>query len=280
MGHGFFLVGERPELVWAAYGVAVAPTVGLFERGEVGSSESDIPGVEVHTTPETLTWFSPPVVTVARGVAAGKNPTSRSHSLTPDDHQSIGDALALLSCLRTLGKNELLGVHAIHQVIQPIRNIDRDLEVLPGSEEFLVEICRIRLASTPLAALSRFHQDGLAGRSVSVFLMILFSDRSPIRAASPVIRSREIAPRRYAREVTTDDSPPVRRYSRPPRPEPSPRRYPRDLPPREVPNTGKYGAQSPPRPRVDARPLSSERRVREMPLDRSKWQPPRGSTDL
>uniref|UniRef100_A0A0X3QBA8 Uncharacterized protein n=1 Tax=Schistocephalus solidus TaxID=70667 RepID=A0A0X3QBA8_SCHSO len=101
-------------------------------------------------------------------------------------------------------------------------------------------------------------------------------DRSPIRAASPVIRSREIAPRRYAREVTTDDSPPVRRYSRPPRPEPSPRRYPRDLPPREVPNTGKYGAQSPPRPRVDARPLSSERRVREMPLDRSKWQPPRG----
>ncbi|VDL97106.1 unnamed protein product [Schistocephalus solidus] len=26
MGHGFVLVGERPELAWAAYGVAVAPT--------------------------------------------------------------------------------------------------------------------------------------------------------------------------------------------------------------------------------------------------------------
>ncbi|VDM06490.1 unnamed protein product [Schistocephalus solidus] len=80
MGHGFGLVEERPELVWAAYGVAVAPTVGLFERGERWEvRESDIPGVEAHTTPETLTWFSPPVVTVARGVAAGKNPTSRSH---------------------------------------------------------------------------------------------------------------------------------------------------------------------------------------------------------
>ncbi|VDL99402.1 unnamed protein product [Schistocephalus solidus] len=26
MGHGFVLVGEQPELAWAAYGVAVAPT--------------------------------------------------------------------------------------------------------------------------------------------------------------------------------------------------------------------------------------------------------------
>ncbi|VDM05057.1 unnamed protein product [Schistocephalus solidus] len=42
--------------------------------------ESDITGVEAHTSPETLTWFSPLVVTVARGVAAGKNQTSRSHS--------------------------------------------------------------------------------------------------------------------------------------------------------------------------------------------------------
>ncbi|VDL96209.1 unnamed protein product [Schistocephalus solidus] len=41
--------------------------------------ESDIPGVEAHIAPETLTWFSPPVVTVARGVAAEKIPTSRSH---------------------------------------------------------------------------------------------------------------------------------------------------------------------------------------------------------
>ncbi|VDL86438.1 unnamed protein product [Schistocephalus solidus] len=78
MGYGFDLVGERPELALAAYGVAVAPIVGLFERRwEV--RESDIPGVEAHTTPETLTWFSPLVVTVARGVTAGKNPTSRSH---------------------------------------------------------------------------------------------------------------------------------------------------------------------------------------------------------
>ncbi|VDL94087.1 unnamed protein product [Schistocephalus solidus] len=38
MGHGFVLVRERLELTWAAYGVAVAPTVGLFEKGKVGSS--------------------------------------------------------------------------------------------------------------------------------------------------------------------------------------------------------------------------------------------------
>ncbi|BHF81292.1 hypothetical protein SprV_0702442200 [Sparganum proliferum] len=101
-------------------------------------------------------------------------------------------------------------------------------------------------------------------------------DRSPIRAASPVGRSRDIAPRRFAREVPAEDPPPVRRYSRPPRPEPSPRRYSRDLPPREAPGAGKYSAHSPPRPRMDSRPLSSERRVREMPLDRPKWQPPRG----
>ncbi|VDL96848.1 unnamed protein product [Schistocephalus solidus] len=66
MGHSFVLVGERPELAWAAYGFAVVPTVGLFERGRREVRESDIPGVEAHTTPETLTWFSPPVVTVAR----------------------------------------------------------------------------------------------------------------------------------------------------------------------------------------------------------------------
>ncbi|VDM01499.1 unnamed protein product [Schistocephalus solidus] len=41
---------------------------------------ADVPGVKTHTTPDTLTWLSPPVVAVARGVAAGKNPTSRSHS--------------------------------------------------------------------------------------------------------------------------------------------------------------------------------------------------------
>ncbi|VDL91754.1 unnamed protein product [Schistocephalus solidus] len=79
--HGFVVVGERPELVWAPYGVAVATTVGLFERGRWEVWELDIPGVEAHTTPEILTWFSPPVVTVARGVAAGKNPTSRSHMM-------------------------------------------------------------------------------------------------------------------------------------------------------------------------------------------------------
>ncbi|VDL94516.1 unnamed protein product [Schistocephalus solidus] len=66
MGHGFVFMGERPELAWAAYAVAVVPTVGLFERGRWEVRESDIPGVEAHTTPETLTWFSPPVVTVAR----------------------------------------------------------------------------------------------------------------------------------------------------------------------------------------------------------------------
>ncbi|VDM01898.1 unnamed protein product [Schistocephalus solidus] len=70
---------EAWEFAWAAYGVAVSPTVGLFERGRWEVRESDIPGVEAHTTPETLTWFNPPVLMVARGVAAGKNPTSRSH---------------------------------------------------------------------------------------------------------------------------------------------------------------------------------------------------------
>ncbi|VDL98225.1 unnamed protein product [Schistocephalus solidus] len=50
----------------------------LRERWEV--RESDMSAMEAHTTPKTLTWFSPPVVTVARGLAAGKNPTSRSHS--------------------------------------------------------------------------------------------------------------------------------------------------------------------------------------------------------
>ncbi|VDL99152.1 unnamed protein product [Schistocephalus solidus] len=47
--------------------------------GSDPTAESDITGMEAHTTPETHTWFNPPIVTVARGVAAGKNPTSRSH---------------------------------------------------------------------------------------------------------------------------------------------------------------------------------------------------------
>ncbi|VDL98942.1 unnamed protein product [Schistocephalus solidus] len=80
MGHGFVLVGGRPELSWAAYGDAVAPTVGLFERERWEVRESYIPGLEAHTAPETLTWFSPPVVAVSRDVTAGKNPASRSHS--------------------------------------------------------------------------------------------------------------------------------------------------------------------------------------------------------
>ncbi|VDM05759.1 unnamed protein product [Schistocephalus solidus] len=79
MGHGFVLVGERPEVAWAAYGVTVTPTVGLFERGRWEVRESDLPGVEAHTIPGTLTWFNQPVVTVARGVAAGKTPNSRSN---------------------------------------------------------------------------------------------------------------------------------------------------------------------------------------------------------
>ncbi|VDL94992.1 unnamed protein product [Schistocephalus solidus] len=92
MGHGFGLVEERPRITQTAaelhYGswfcfsgrttrvtlgrlrVDVAPTVGLFERGEF--RKSDIPGVEAHTTPETLTWFSPPVVMVARVWPLGK----------------------------------------------------------------------------------------------------------------------------------------------------------------------------------------------------------------
>ncbi|VDM06484.1 unnamed protein product [Schistocephalus solidus] len=77
MGHGFVLVGERPELAWTAYELAVASTVELFERKKWEVRESDIPGVEAHTTPVTLTWFSSPVVKVPRGVAAGKNPTTR-----------------------------------------------------------------------------------------------------------------------------------------------------------------------------------------------------------
>ncbi|VDL93787.1 unnamed protein product [Schistocephalus solidus] len=82
MGHGFGLVEERPELVWAAYGVAVAPTVRLFERGRWDLWESEIPGVEAHTAPETLTWFSPPVVTFARVVAAGKSKHTHTLSLS------------------------------------------------------------------------------------------------------------------------------------------------------------------------------------------------------
>ncbi|VDL90369.1 unnamed protein product [Schistocephalus solidus] len=78
MGHGFVLVRERPELAWAAYWVAVASTVGLSERGRWEVRESDLPGLEAHTAPETLTWFSPPVVTVARGIAAGQNPAPRN----------------------------------------------------------------------------------------------------------------------------------------------------------------------------------------------------------
>ncbi|VDL88281.1 unnamed protein product [Schistocephalus solidus] len=77
MGHGLVLVG--PKLAWAAYGVAVAPIVAHFERGRWEVRESDIPDVEAPTTPETLTWISPPVGTVARGMATGKNPNSRSH---------------------------------------------------------------------------------------------------------------------------------------------------------------------------------------------------------
>ncbi|VDM04881.1 unnamed protein product [Schistocephalus solidus] len=34
MGHNLTSLGERPELAWAAYRVAVAPTVGHFEKGE------------------------------------------------------------------------------------------------------------------------------------------------------------------------------------------------------------------------------------------------------
>ncbi|VDL90247.1 unnamed protein product [Schistocephalus solidus] len=65
MALSFALVGERLELAWAAYGVAVVPTVGLFE--------SDILGMEAHTTPETLTWLSPPVVTVAWVLPLGRS---------------------------------------------------------------------------------------------------------------------------------------------------------------------------------------------------------------
>ncbi|VDL91189.1 unnamed protein product [Schistocephalus solidus] len=56
------------------------PTIGIFEMGTWEVFESDMPGVEAHTAPETLAWFSPPVVVVARGVAAGKSPATRSHS--------------------------------------------------------------------------------------------------------------------------------------------------------------------------------------------------------
>ncbi|VDL89969.1 unnamed protein product [Schistocephalus solidus] len=61
--------------------------------------ESGIQGVEAHTTLETLTWFSPPVVTVSRGVAVGKNPTSRSHSwhvqITVPLSETVGQQPAL-----------------------------------------------------------------------------------------------------------------------------------------------------------------------------------------
>ncbi|VDM00212.1 unnamed protein product [Schistocephalus solidus] len=69
MGHGLVLVGKRPELTWAAYGIAVAPTVGLSERGRRDVGDSDLPRMEAHTAPQTLTWFSPPVVMVAQRVA-------------------------------------------------------------------------------------------------------------------------------------------------------------------------------------------------------------------
>ncbi|VDL90066.1 unnamed protein product [Schistocephalus solidus] len=73
-----------------ASATAIKRQPGLFERVEVGSSEVRQPGVEAHTTPETLIWFSLPVVTVARGVAARKNPTSRSHSTpTPWDPSQV-----------------------------------------------------------------------------------------------------------------------------------------------------------------------------------------------
>uniref|UniRef100_A0A183SPW2 Guanylate cyclase n=1 Tax=Schistocephalus solidus TaxID=70667 RepID=A0A183SPW2_SCHSO len=54
-----------------------APEEGVA-RGGCGKFGSQTMGAEAHTTPETLTWFNPPVGTVARGVAAGKNPTTRS----------------------------------------------------------------------------------------------------------------------------------------------------------------------------------------------------------
>ncbi|VDM00186.1 unnamed protein product, partial [Schistocephalus solidus] len=86
MGHGFVLVGERPELAWAAYGVAVAPPYDFLRVGRWEVRESVLPGVEAQTTQETLTWFSPPVVIVAQGVAAGKYPTSRSHRYAGGDN--------------------------------------------------------------------------------------------------------------------------------------------------------------------------------------------------
>ncbi|VDL94214.1 unnamed protein product [Schistocephalus solidus] len=74
MGHGFVFMGERPKLARAAYGVAVAPTVGLFERGGGGKFWSQTYRVWRHTTPETPTWFSIPVVTVAPGCSRWEEP--------------------------------------------------------------------------------------------------------------------------------------------------------------------------------------------------------------
>ncbi|VDM06052.1 unnamed protein product [Schistocephalus solidus] len=79
MGRGFVLVGEQHKLAWAAYGVAVAPTVGLVERGEMKVRYSDVPGVKNYTTPDTLTWFILPVLVVARIVATEMIPAPRSH---------------------------------------------------------------------------------------------------------------------------------------------------------------------------------------------------------
>ncbi|VDL90314.1 unnamed protein product [Schistocephalus solidus] len=61
-------MGERPKLACA--------NVGILRR-ELEVWKSDIPGVETHTTSETLTWVSPPTVAVA-----GQIPALRSHRLT------------------------------------------------------------------------------------------------------------------------------------------------------------------------------------------------------
>ncbi|VDL97313.1 unnamed protein product [Schistocephalus solidus] len=58
--------------------------------------ESDIPGVEARTEPETLTWLGPPVVTVAQDVTAGKSLAARSHRSTHHLYEANGASKCFL----------------------------------------------------------------------------------------------------------------------------------------------------------------------------------------
>ncbi|VDL90105.1 unnamed protein product [Schistocephalus solidus] len=106
----------------AAYEFALASPSDFWRGGRCEYKVSVIPGVEADTSPETITWFCLLVVTVARGVATGRNAAARNHSVKCAQLKNL-ETFAYLE--NTLSRNTRIDDEVAQRISKASQAFDR-----------------------------------------------------------------------------------------------------------------------------------------------------------